>query len=177
MRILGIDQGIASMGYCILSVSGKEKEIIEYGQISTYPDEDDDKMCERIVCIVNLLEGIIEEFAPDRICCEKLFFNSPQQNGRNKSASIVNTNIASGLIMYCAGKNEVTFIDYPPPTVKKKITGTGKAKKEEVREYVLKMYPELIGEEKNMTEHMVDAVAIATASFLIDGDIIEENIE
>lgn len=177
MRILGIDQGIASLGYCILEIKDNKKEIIEYGQLSTYPDEFEDNICERIRDIVTMLFDIVKEFKPDRICCEKLFYSAPRVGGRNKSASIVSTNIASGLIMYVCGVAEVRFVDYSPLSVKNKITGNGKADKSQVREAVIKMYPELTKEDTDfMTEHMIDAVAIATTSYIIDGEEIEEEI-
>ena len=177
MRILGIDQGIASLGYCILEIKDKKKEILEYGELKTYPDEWEDNMCERIRDIVHMLFELVKEFEPNRICCEKLFFSGPRKGGRNKSASIVSTNIASGLIMYVCGEMEIQFRDYSPLSVKNRITGSGKADKKQVREAVIKLYPELDGKElKHSSEHMIDAVAIATTSYIIDGAEIEEEI-
>lgn len=172
MRILGIDQGIASLGYCILEEKDGVKTLLEYGQLTTLPDEFEDNMCERIVYIVDTIIEICNEFHPDRLCCEKLFYNAPR--GRNKSASIMSTNIASGLIMYAAGKTEVEFKEYPPTSVKNRITGSGKAEKEDVRAGVFKIYPEIEWDDKFLTEHMIDAIAIATISLLIDGEKEDE---
>lgn len=175
MRILGIDQGIAHLGYCILDIDNKENKcILEYGQLVTYPDDVEDNMCERIRYIVDTIIEICNEFYPDRLCCEKLFYNVP--HGRNKSASIMSTNMASGLIMYAAGKTGVDFKEYPPTTVKNKITGSGKAEKEDVRAGVFKIYPEIVWDDKFLSEHMIDAIAIATTSLMVDGTKKDEEL-
>lgn len=175
MKILGIDQGIASMGYCLLYIDDKtgKRCVCEYGQLSTYPDENDPDLCYRLAYLGDTLLEMVEEMQPDRICCEKLFF-SPPRGERNKSASIVNTNIASGLIMYVCGKTETEFKEYSPLSVKNRITGNGTADKDLVREGVLKLYPEMKDEEQYMTEHMIDAIAIATTSDIISK---EEELE
>lgn len=174
MRILGIDQGIAHLGYCVLEINGDKKTILEYGQLVTYPDGVEDNMCERIRYIVDTIIEICNEFKPDRLCCEKLFYNAP--HGRNKSASIMSTNIASGLIMYAAGKSDVEFKEYPPTTVKNNITGNGKAEKDEVREGVYKIYPGIKWDDKFLSEHMIDAIAIATTSWIIDGETKSDDL-
>lgn len=160
---MGIDQGIANLGYCIIQASENENKLLYYGLIKTSSKVPQPK---RIVEIVDTLMDIVQKYQPCELICEKLFCNPPKPkdvNGhqRNKSASIVSTNTVSGLISYIAGKNDKEFIDISPMTVKKVITGTGKATKEEVRESVLKLYPEL--KDIKLTEHTIDSIAIATA--------------
>lgn len=177
MIYMGIDQGIANLGYCIIEENDETKKttLLFYGLITTKPKIPQPK---RIVEIVDKLMEIVKTYQPEELVCEKLFCNPPKpkgtEKGRNKSASIVSTNIVSGLISYIAGKNDKDFVDISPMTVKKLITGFGKSQKEVVRENVLELYPEL--KDVKLTEHTIDSIAIATARIKQKIELEEEPV-
>ena len=78
VRVLGVDQGIASCGYALVDMYIKdnttyELKVIESGLISTSSKK---SMGNRTFDIFTTLESLIKENKPKIIGCEKLFFNS-----------------------------------------------------------------------------------------------------
>jgi len=71
MIILGIDPGIAIVGYSIIECNGNKMRAIDYGCIKTesnllFPD--------RIKIIYDKLIELIEIYKPDDLAIEELFF-------------------------------------------------------------------------------------------------------
>lgn len=153
MKILGIDQGIANLGYAIID---ENEKLITYGCITTTSNESIEKRFEKIYIE---LSNIINEYEPDNISCEKLFFSTPGKGKRKKSASIVYTNMITGLIILLAGQFNMNLKMFVPGSVKKKITNNGKATKDEVIGVIEKKYD--IKTSKTKKEHIFDALAIA----------------
>ncbi|MDF2879536.1 MAG: ruvC [Clostridiaceae bacterium] len=155
---VGIDQGIANCGYAIVELTVfDEINILSYGTLKTKSSDD---LSTRLRLIYDTINNISNEYNVNIYGCERLFF-SPKQNGRNKSASIINTNMATGVIYLIAGQKNVHIKDFVPGTVKKYVAGNGKATKEQVEEAVQK----IIGDESIIkSEHEADAIAIAVTS-------------
>ena len=73
MRILGIDPGLAIMGWGIIDVDEKQKmSLVDYGTIITSSDMEFPK---RLVSIRSQLMALLNEHKPDEIVFEQLFFN------------------------------------------------------------------------------------------------------
>ena len=64
MRILGIDPGLAIMGYALINLEGSEISLLEYGVINTTADT---PFTDRLDILYNELSDIIKEFKPDEI--------------------------------------------------------------------------------------------------------------
>lgn len=158
MIILGVDQGLANFGYALLMIDEKSTnaELIDYGCFTTKPNGNQQK---RIFELVNRFENLIIDFKPDYIAHERLFFSPPAKNSRKKSASILNTNMITGAMWYISGKYNVPVYEFAPPSVKKTLTGTGKAEKEDVIKTIEDQYK--INCLKTQKEHICDAIAIA----------------
>lgn len=154
MIILGIDQGLANIGYAVLSTDDGVR-IVESGIIQT---EKDPIFGRRLLLIKEKLLNVIEMYCPDLICTENLFCNKPQKAGRNKSAAIVQTNMATAVIFMLGAEYNIPIQQFVPISVKKKIAGSGKASKEEVEEAVKNIFGDEIDFKK---DHESDAVAIA----------------
>jgi len=99
---IGIDQGIANCGYgCVeveiddLSLAIVSLKTLEYGVIVT---KSDTPMSLRATNIVAKITSLVNDHNPQAMGCEKLFFSQPRQGGRNKSASMLYTNMATGLL-------------------------------------------------------------------------------
>jgi len=157
---IGIDQGIANCGFSIVKLDSDEKiEVLHSGTFvtkSTYP------LPQRILILKNSIQKLIEEFDPDIIGCEKLFFNPQQKStkkqGRNKSASMLYTNMATGVLFLLAGKYELPIKEFVPGTVKKALTGNGRSDKEKVEEAVMKIVSDSAF--PLTTSHQSDSIAI-----------------
>ena len=152
MYILGIDQGIANMGYSILN----DDKLITYGCINT---NSNDSLEERFFSIYSQVKILIEEFKPEIICCEKLFYTSPKAGNRNKSASIIYTNMITGVLTVLAGEFKIELRQFVPSKVKKAICNDGKAQKDDVISKIKSMYN--VDSTKTKYEHVCDSIAIA----------------
>ena len=148
MRILGLDPGMAIVGYCILDVDGTSINLLSSGSIRT---EKDKRESARLLEISNDIELIIEKFKPDVAAIEKLFFF------RNRT-TVMPVAHARGVILTALEKNSVEIAEYTPMEVKQVLTGYGRADKKEV-ERMVKF--SLNVEKLPKLDDTVDAIAIA----------------
>ena len=148
MRILGIDPGMAIVGYCILDVDGTSINLLSSGSIRT---EKDKRESARLLEISNDIELIIEKFEPDVAAIEKLFFF------RNRT-TVMPVAHARGVILSALEKHSVEIAEYTPMEVKQVLTGYGRADKKEV-ERMVKI--SLNVEKLPKLDDTVDAIAIA----------------
>ena len=137
MIIMGIDQGLAHLGYSILEYVPKKTKrdgfvkvednvyvkVIESGCFLTAPNDLD--FSRRLFKLMNKVETKILEYEPDFVCCEALFFSVPAKGSRNKSSSIMTTNMVTGVIAYICGKLNIKFNTYSPTCVKKRLCNSG----------------------------------------------------
>ena len=71
MRILGIDPGLARVGYGVIDVSSKQKVMLDCGIIRT---DSNQKEGDRMVEIAGDLRQLIRKWQPDLAVVEKFFF-------------------------------------------------------------------------------------------------------
>lgn len=163
---VGIDQGVANCGFSVVKLREDDQvEVLVSGTIITKSDY---PLPQRMLILFNEINRLVQDYKADIIGCEKLFFNPNQKEGgkkggRNKSASIVYTNMATGLLYVIAGQQKVPIKEFVPGTVKKALTGNGRAEKEEVEEAVIEIVlnsAEEISSETLKTSHESDAIAI-----------------
>ena len=127
MIILGVDPGTASTGYGVIDVENPPR-LINYGCLKTSSKTD---MVQRLRSIYLQIKNIVEEFCPQEIAVEDVFFN------RNvKSALFVGQ--ARGVILLGASYQGAKIFNYTPLQVKQAITGYGQASKEQVQHMVKK---------------------------------------
>lgn len=154
---LGIDQGIANCGYSLVSIDENDEiKVLCSGTIKTYAKYTEGR---RLQIIVEKLSEVIEGQSVDIIGVERLFFNPVMKVGkRNKSASMMQTNMVSGAIHLFSEIKNIKIKEFVPGTVKKLITGSGKGTKEDIDRCV----KEALGTGfKPKSEHESDATAIA----------------
>lgn len=149
MRILGIDPGLAIVGYSVLDVSaeGECYELVSSGSIRTLKGESD---AARLYEICTDLECIIQKFEPDVASVEKLFFF------RNHT-TIIPVAEARGIIMMLLEKYGVKTYEYTPMVVKQIMTGYGRATKDEVAVAV----GQTIGGKLPKLDDTIDSIALA----------------
>ena len=123
MRILGIDPGTATTGFGVLDREYNNFKAVDYGIIETTPD------LEMPMRLKRIYEGIcwlIEEYKPDELVVEELFFN------RNVTTAIT-VGQARGIILLAAAQHNIPVSEYTPMQVKQAITGYGGADKKQVQ--------------------------------------------
>lgn len=126
MRILGIDPGMAIVGYSIVDVEGDESRLFASGSIRT-----DKKLTDaaRLLEIQNDICTIVEKYSPEVASIEKLFFFK-------NAKTIIPVAEARGVILMAIEKYQIPIYEYTPMVVKQVVTGYGRATKEEVGKIV-----------------------------------------
>ncbi len=125
MRILGIDPGLATVGWGIIDVERGKPKVVSYGVISTPKDK---KLPDRLSIIEEDIKSVIEKYKPDEIALEELFFNTNITTG-------INVAQARGVILLtavkaCGGR----LFEYTPLQIKQALTGYGRAEKRQIQE-------------------------------------------
>lgn len=126
MRILGIDPGMAIVGYSIVDITKDENILTASGSIRTNKSDSD---AARLFEINNDICTLIEKYAPDAASVEKLFYFK-------NAKTIIPVAEARGVILMALQKYEIPIYEYTPMVVKQVITGYGRASKEEVGKMV-----------------------------------------
>ena len=151
MIIIGIDPGLARVGYGIIEVKRNEKTFLDCGIIETQKDHKEEN---RLLEIYIDLKELINQWKPDYAAVEKFFFY--------KSSTTISVVQARGVIMMTLGSFNIPVTEYAPVQIKKMITGYGKATKKDVLDsvmYSLKLdYPP-------KPDDSADALAIALTKF------------
>ena len=148
MKILGIDPGMAIVGYSILDFDGKNIELLHSGSIKKKKGE---RESARLLEIFNDMNYIVEKYRPDVCAIEKLFFF------RNQT-TVMPVAHARGVILTVLEKFGVPIFEYTPMEVKQILTGYGRADKKEVEQ----MVKIALGTDKlPKLDDTVDSIAIA----------------
>lgn len=148
MIILGIDPGLAIVGWGIIESVRGEIRPIAYGAITTPAHTDIE---ERLLMIQNDMETLINKYKPDEMAVEELFFNTNITTG-------IAVAEARGVIICTAHKLGVKISEYTPLQVKQAVVGYGKAEKGQVIAMVTSM---LKLKKPPKPDDTADAVAIA----------------
>jgi len=124
--ILGIDPGMAIMGYGVIEYDGVKAWALDYGVVSTPSDMETPQ---RLLRIFNSVEELIEKYSPDAMAYEELFFN------RNvKTALIIGH--ARGAAVLAGARQAIDLYEYTPLQVKQAVVGYGRADKHQVQSMV-----------------------------------------
>jgi crossover junction endodeoxyribonuclease RuvC len=127
MRILGIDPGTGILGFGVIDVDKSSKmKLVDAGVIRTPVHEDDSV---RLLTIFNELKSIINEFKPEVMSVEKLFF------ARNVTTAMT-VSQARGVVMLLGMQHELELHEFTPMQIKQAVTGYGKADKKQIQEMV-----------------------------------------
>lgn len=129
MIILGIDPGLAIVGYGVIDSQKGVNKVIDYGVINT-PKEDSVPI--RLTKIYEGMLGLIEKFKPDCISIEELFFNTNTTTG-------INVAQARGVILLACTQQALKMYEYTPLQIKQALTGYGKAEKKQIQYMVARL--------------------------------------
>ena len=126
LRILGIDPGLATVGFSIVDVEKSKMKLVTCGVISTPAHTSLSSRLERIFEDMNEL---ISSFSPDVMSIEELFFNTNITTG-------IAVAHARGVILLSAYRAGVQVFEYTPLQVKQAVVGYGRAEKNQVIDMV-----------------------------------------
>ena len=148
MIILGIDPGIAIVGYGVVQYTGNKFKTIDYGAITTKAHT---KIDFRLNDVYDGVCELIHKYKPDAVSIEELFFNT------NVKTAITVAH-ARGVIVLAAAKCGVETFEYTPLQIKQALTGYGRADKFQMQNMV-KIMLKLNAVPK--PDDVADALAIA----------------
>ena len=148
MVILGIDPGVATIGFGVLRAERGKNTLLQYGVITTPAGI---PLSQRLVQISEDMEQLIHQFKPDEMAVEELFFS------KNITTGIAVAH-GRGVILLAAEKLGVPVFEYTPMQVKQAVVGYGAAQKRQV----MLMTQRLLGmKEVPKPDDAADALAIA----------------
>jgi crossover junction endodeoxyribonuclease RuvC len=148
MRILGIDPGIARVGWAVIETHIPEPVAISFGCVTT---EKDEKPPVRLFQIHTAMKLLVHKFHPDCMSVEELFFATNVTTG-------IGVGQSRGVILLAAAEAGIPVVSYTPLTVKRTITGDGKADKKQVMSMVVRI---LKLKKTPLVDDTADALAIA----------------
>ena len=129
MRILGIDPGLATMGWGVLEAEGGKQRLVDCGAVITPPDM---TFPLRLHHIFTGVKELILLYKPEEIVFEELFFAKNITTGMNVSA-------ARGAALCACAESGLPLYEYTPMQIKQAVTGYGKADKMQVQQMVKMM--------------------------------------
>ncbi len=150
MIILGIDPGIAIVGWGVLESGGPGKKLVplDYGSITTPSGM---KTEDRLFTVHRELSDVVKTYRPDAAAVEELFFNTNQKTG-------IIVAEARGVLLLACRENGVPIYEYTPLQIKQAVTGSGRADKGQV----IRMVTQFLGlKEPPEPDDTADALAAA----------------
>ncbi|MBQ3556386.1 MAG: crossover junction endodeoxyribonuclease RuvC [Oscillospiraceae bacterium] len=148
MVILGIDPGVATIGFGLVRVERGTNTLLQYGVITTPAGI---PLSQRLLQISRDMDELLTQFKPDEIAVEELFFTKNITTG-------ISVAHGRGVILLAAEKAGVPIYEYTPMQVKQAVAGYGGAQKRQVQ----LMTQRLLGmKEVPKPDDAADALALA----------------
>ena len=122
MRIMGIDPGVATIGFGVVDADRGNQRLVRYGVITTPAGI---PLSSRLYQISQDMAELIGQFHPDEVAVEELFFT------KNITTGIAVAH-GRGVILLAAEKLGVPIFEYTPMQVKQAVAGYGGADKRQV---------------------------------------------
>ena len=147
MRILGIDPGLARVGYGVIDTGGGVQQMLDCGIIRTDPGTSEG---DRMVEIARDLRVLIRTWQPQLAAVEKFFFY--------RSSTTISVVQARGVVMMTLARFRVPVVEFPPMQIKLAMAGHGHAEKHDVLAAVMR---ELNLSDPPRPDDAADALAVA----------------
>ena len=148
MILLGIDPGLAIVGWGVVDYQNNRFRPIAYGSIQTPAGME---TADRLTLIHRDLAAIIDKYRPVQMAVEELFFTKNITTG-------IRVAEARGVILMTAREKGLSLAEYTPNQVKQAVVGYGSADKRQV----IAMVTRILGlPEPPKPDDTADALAIA----------------
>lgn len=126
-RFLGVDPGLIRTGYALLERGRKGPVLVEGGVVRSAPAR---SLAQRVREIAGGISEVLDEFRPRAMAVEQVF-----SFGRNPKTALLMAHVR-GAILLVAAEREVPVIHFTPTQVKRLLTGSGRASKEQMQHAV-----------------------------------------
>lgn len=131
IRVLGLDPGLRRTGWGVIDSDGLRLHFVDAGCISIDPDA---PLGERLANLHTAVVEIARRFSPDEAAVEETFVNK-------NPASTLKLGQARGAVMLAPALTGIRVAEYSATMVKKSVTGTGHAAKEQVQAMIATLLP------------------------------------
>lgn len=127
MRILGLDPGLATIGYALLDCQAGKKKLLTCGVIRTAAGL---SLGTRLKEIHEDFTKLLRELKPDHCSVEQIFFSKNVTTG-------ISVSHARGILILCLEEQGVPLTEYSPSAMKRALTGDGRADKKSIQKMVM----------------------------------------
>ena len=129
MIVIGIDPGLATVGFGVIRKEENDITPVSYGCIRTSSEK---QTPERLLEIYTETSALFERYNPGVVAVERLFFNKNVTNAMSVSE-------ARGVIFLAAQQKNIPLFEYTPNQIKQAITGSGRADKKQMQEMIKRL--------------------------------------
>jgi crossover junction endodeoxyribonuclease RuvC len=160
MKILGLDPGLQTTGYAVLEVGDAGPKVLDAGVIRSAEGRDAPDMARRVRVLYDGLCEVLDEWAPDAMAVEQLYAHYDHPRTAILMAH------ARGAYFLAGAQRDIPVLSYAATKVKKLVTGSGRASKEQMQYAIARE----LGLAKPPEPHDVaDALAIALCHYFASG--------
>jgi len=149
LTILGLDPGTRVTGFGLVRADGSRLALVEGGILAA---EAGAPLEVRLARIAAGLRGVLDAAAPDEAAMEDAFV-------RTDPRAALMIGHGRGALLAVLGEAGIPVRSYPPATVKRSVTGNGRASKEQVA----RMVQAILGTARAFPKDATDALAVAVA--------------
>lgn len=154
IRVLGLDPGLARMGWGVIAISGSRLTHIAHGVIATRTA---DGLGLRLLALHRALEDVIAEHKPRAIAVEQAFV------AKDPSAAL-KIGHARAVALLAGAQAGLEIAEYATNHIKKSVVGVGHAQKEQVQAMVRRLLPTCTVEQADAADALACAIAHAHLS-------------
>lgn len=154
LRILGLDPGLARMGWGVIDVSGTRLSHVAHGVLRSDAKAE---LCERLLVLHDAISAVIAELRPAALAIEQAFV------AKDASAAL-KLGQARAVVLLAAAREGLVVAEYAPNHVKKSIVGVGHAEKAQVQAMVRRLLPTAQVEAADAADALACAIAHAHLS-------------
>ena len=148
MIILGIDPGLATLGYGVIEADNNKRRLIQFGTLTTPAGQ---PMPQRLRAIYQGMNQLMDIYQPDEVAFEELFFSKNITTG-------IAVSHARGVALLAVVQRTENLYEYTPMQIKQAVTGWGGADKHQVQQMVKML---LNMKEIARPDDAADALAVA----------------
>jgi len=153
-RILGLDPGLARMGWGVVGIDGTRLAHVAHGVLAS---DAKSGIGARLLTLHEALCAIIAEHAPNAIAVEQAFVH------KDPSAAL-KLGQARAVALLAAAQAGLEIAEYAPNHIKKCVVGVGHAGKEQVLAMVRRLLPTAQVESADAADALAAAIAHAHLS-------------
>ena len=163
MKILGIDPGMAIVGYGLIDFNDDKPVLVTSGSIQTDKNLSDSN---RLLEIYNDLSKLVEQLEPDCASVENLFFFKNQK-------TVIPVAEARGVIVLAGIERLGEMFEYTPLQIKQALTGNGRAEKKQIQF----MVKNILGLDKiPKPDDAADAIAVALTHLQTNNSLVDNRV-